>query len=939
MSNPVRRVGELVTTYSKTTILVVFVLTALFAVGIPMVEQESDTGQFESESPAINASDFIDQNFVTGGGGNTTVQVVQRGGADGNALSRASLVESLELQQAMRDSPVVGPTLAAGGSTTGIANVLTDAAFTQRPPDQRPATVTLEDRIALLEDISDEELDTLVETVLGEGGNEEAIRLLPTSYDPGSRTANASLIVAVQPGGTVGIDLVTEAQLEIRDLAAQEESEYSVFGSGIITHEIEQSLGDSFAIVGPLALLFVVLALTIAYRDLLDILLGVLGIVAVLVWTFGFMGWADIAFNQLLISVPVLLIGLSIDYAIHVFMRHREQRLEEDEARDLRLSMAIAVGGVGVALVWVTATAALGFLANLTSPIGPLRDFGTTSAFGVLAALVVFGALVPAMKVELDGLLEARGWDRTKPAFGTGDSRLSGLLGTGATAARRFPVAVVVLTLLLTLGGIYGATQVDTNFEQEDFLADSPPGWTEFLPGSLEPGTYQAKSDLEFVQANFQQGTNQGELLIRGDITDDEALRWMAAAREDLADRDTTFEFADGTAEVTTPLSVMQETAAENPDSQFAQQFEAVAGEDGVPESNVEQLYRSLLATEFAAGANVAPTERMLRERLGQSTDDADDEFEALRITVDIRGDATSREAAADLRAAADALEAESDGQLDVVATGNPVVFDDIESDLFSTVIQSLLVTLVSVFLFLTVAYRVTGNPASLGVVTLLPVLFSVAWILGSMWLLGISFNILTGTITSLTIGLGIAYSIHISSRYELELRRQGDVWAALQTTVTGTGGALLGSAATTVGAFGTLSVAILPVLEQFGIITGLTIIYAFLASVLVLPSMLVLWTRYLGPSGHFPDSDTAPAGAVAADGSDTDDGNDADGDQSEGNGNQSEGNGDRSEGNGDQSKGNGDRSEGNGDQSEGNGDQSEGNGEDDRKDDEPGRP
>ncbi len=59
--------------------------------------------------------------------------------------------------------------------------------------------------------------------------------------------------------------------------------------------------------------------------------------------------------------------------------------------------------------------------------------------------------------------------------------------------------------------------------------------------------------------------------------------------------------------------------------------------------------------------------------------------------------------------------------------------------------------------------------------------------------------------ITSLTIGLGVAYSIHISARYTLELDRQGNVWDAMNTTVTGTGGALLGSAATTVGGFGTL--------------------------------------------------------------------------------------------------------------------------------------
>jgi len=58
--------------------------------------------------------------------------------------------------------------------------------------------------------------------------------------------------------------------------------------------------------------------LVVVYRDLLDILLGLLGIALVLVWTFGAMGWFDIAFSQPFIVVLVLLIGLSIDYGLHV---------------------------------------------------------------------------------------------------------------------------------------------------------------------------------------------------------------------------------------------------------------------------------------------------------------------------------------------------------------------------------------------------------------------------------------------------------------------------------------------------------------------------------------------------------------------------------------------------------------------------------------------
>jgi len=868
------RIAEVLTTYSKTVILVMLLLTAAVGAGMPMVEQNSNTGQFETESEAARAQEYIQQNFTVDSRENQTiVQVIRRGD---NVLRQEALVESLRFQQELRNDELINQTLARDRPIFGIANVVASRAIALQSQSGQPqemaaqgqgdnttagaqqssASPSLDQQIAALEGLSDQQFEQVLRNTLGGDISPEIRVLLPASFDsstPTEASAHNTFVRQETQGEAANNpnqlnQTVLDAQLEMRDLAGQQDAQYTVFGFGIISEEINQSLGDSGAIVGPLALLFVILALTIAYRDLLDIILGVVGIFAVLVWTFGFMGWAGVAFNQLLLSVPVLLIGLSIDYAIHVFMRHREQRADEGEDRDLRRSMRIALGGVGAALVWVTATAAIGFLANLTSPIGPLRDFGVVSAFGVVAALLIFGALIPALKIQIDGFLEGLGLDRQKRAFGTGGSLFSRALASGSTAARKFPVAVVAVALLLTAGGAVGATQVDTSFNQEDFLADSPPEWTYDLPEPFKPGEYQAKDDLDYIQANFQQEGNEGEILLRDDVTNDQVLVWLAAAQADLSDRDAVFKFEEtGQADIRTPLTVMQRTAAEQPDSEFAQAYQQAAAdhEDGIPRGDIERLYTLLLETNPEASQYIYQ--------------DEDGNYEGLRIVVGVNGQASNSEVAEDLRASANVVEEESGGRLDVTATGDQVVFDQVEQDLLSTVIQGLLITLVAVFLFLAAAYRLTGSPASLGVVTLLPVLLSVAWILGSMWLLQIPFNTLTGTITSLTVGLGIAYSIHISSRYEIELRRTGDVWEAMETTVTGTGGALLGSAATTVGGFGTLVFAILPVLRQFGIITGLTIIYAFLASVLVLPSMLVLWTRYLGPRGYFPGTDEEP--------------------------------------------------------------------------------
>jgi len=767
----------------------------------------------------------------------------------------------LELFETLDGVPVqadalADPTAAERGAVTTLLGVdrlppevcldefeqLADAGETaeqQQPP--------LDCQVWAIAEMDDEAFAAAVAAVLGPEGQGDALALMPQSYDPGSTTARARGLFVTQEtaGGDLGEgfdEAVTEAQLELRRLADEADRKYLVFGLAVLGDEIDQSLADSLTLVGPIALLFVIAVLTVAYRDVFDILLGVGGVVAAVLWTFGFMGWTGIAFNQLMIAVPVLLIGLSIDYAIHVFMRHRERRgpgIETDRA------MRVALAGVGVALVWVTATAAIGFLSNLVSPLGPLREFGVTSALGIVVALLVFGGLVPAAKVELDEQLEQRGFDRRRRAFGTGDSRLAGVLELGATAARRAPVAVLVLALAVSAVGAYGATQVDTSFEQEDFLAEDPPGWSQGLPGPLAPAEYRVTEDLAFVQENFQQVGNNGELLIRpaetadeNPLVDDEILLWLDGATTNASEQESTYVLPNGRPDVRSPLSEVRETARLAPESALADRVP----EDGIPTGNVSLLYEEMAAVNPAAPEVVYA---------------ADGEYRALRMRIGVDGEATQRAATDDLRTVAAHLEAESDGRLDVVATGDPVTSTEVESDILSTVVESLGLTLLAVFGFLAVAYRLTGNAASLGVVTLLPVLFAVAWILGTMWLVGIPFNALTGTIAALTIGLGIAYSIHVSARYELELRRQEDIWDALETTVTGTGGALLGSAATTVGGFGTLVAAILPALQQFGLITALTIVYAFLASVLVLPSLLVLWTRYLGPGEPSLDTES----------------------------------------------------------------------------------
>jgi predicted RND superfamily exporter protein len=107
---------------------------------------------------------------------------------------------------------------------------------------------------------------------------------------------------------------------------------------------------------------------------------------------------------------------------------------------------------------------------------------------------------------------------------------------------------------------------------------------------------------------------------------------------------------------------------------------------------------------------------------------------------------------------------------------------------------------------------------------------------------LSIPLNALTATILSIAIGLGIDYSAHVVHRFVDEYESGADVFTALDDTVRGTGGALLGSMLTTATGMGVLALAITPVLGQFGVVTALSIGLSFLTSIVVTPSAVVVW-------------------------------------------------------------------------------------------------
>lgn len=853
------RIAAAITDNRRALIVVLVLMTAALAPGLIAIEETGAVTGLSDDTAAAEANAEIEERF-TDTDENTTVTAIVMQNDEKNLLSRESLLQSLAYQQALHRNETVNSTLVDEEPTFGIANIVAQASIeanrsgtieettivgwnettgideTNATDDDWP-TPPLDEQIEELESMNQWEIEAILEDILAADSNraatQTAYQLLPEDYSPGSLSTDSRMLILthetetqISAAAEISTE-VSEGQATARAIAHDQpgDDRIAVYGPGLVNYEQDVVIEDSFGILGPLVLLFVLVALSIAYRDPADVILGLFGVAVVLIWTLGAMGWLGIAFNPVMIAAPIILVGLSVDFALHVTMRYREAR--HASATGANSAMTTALSDLGPALALITVTTGIGFVSNYTSPLVDLRDFGIVTAIGIVSTLVVFGVLIPALKLELTSLLARFNWDRT-PSLPGAKGLSQYLLHGGSRIASRTPVILLVVVLLLTGGAAYSATTVELSADQELFMGDNPPEQAEILPNAIEPGSYSLKSDREYIYSNFQSPGRQGFVLITGAVETPRALDRVDDASRTIEDDDAVYESPTDEPVIITPVSEMQAVA--ETDSSFNATFErADTTNDGIPDRNVEAVYDAFYRADHDRATQVL---------------DRDDEgtYTAMRIQIATDGSVDRSTAAAVVDDAANAF----DGELEAVGTGTFVVEEELNTRLSTTLIRSLTVTVFAVLVVLTGAFWLKERRPMLGPLTLVPVVLSAIWLFGTMALLEIPISLITAMVGSITVGIGVDYSIHISERYWQERKQGRSIDEALHQTIAGTGSALMSSAVTTALGFGVLAFALLPALRHFGFVLAVGVIYSFVTAVYIHPSLLVVWERFV---------------------------------------------------------------------------------------------
>jgi predicted RND superfamily exporter protein len=166
--------------------------------------------------------------------------------------------------------------------------------------------------------------------------------------------------------------------------------------------------------------------------------------------------------------------------------------------------------------------------------------------------------------------------------------------------------------------------------------------------------------------------------------------------------------------------------------------------------------------------------------------------------------------------------------------TGDSVKVNKVLQGLTTSQFESTVISLVVSTLVLLALTRRIG-PA---IIVVTPVAVAAVWVVGAMALLNLNWNVLTVMVTALTIGLGIDYSIHVWQRFESSKNRL-DSWESIKEMHSTTGVALVLSALTTICGFLVLRLSPMPVIQDFGIVTSLTVFFSLILALGLMPILL----------------------------------------------------------------------------------------------------
>jgi predicted RND superfamily exporter protein len=691
--------------------------------------------------------------------------------------------------------------------------------------------------------------------------------------------------------------------IEIRDIAREMFSGYAnvyVTGLPIISATINEAMKADLVIMIPLVVLVVLIILFFSFRRFDAVILPIITVVAAVIWTMGAMPLFGIKLTVLSTVLPVILVAVGSAYGIHVVTHYQDDMrsrpgISREEHRGLVLGI---LRKIGKAVFLAALTTFAGFGSFCFTSVLPIREFGFFSSFGVIASFLIAVTLIPAL-ILVKGP-EPLSTGRGKRAD-SGDSFLSGIAGLfGVITGKRR--TVICVTVLIVAVSIYGVTKVVIDnvfveyFKTTTDISCSDRFVREKFGGSKVVSiVVQAESPEELLRPEVLNAMDSLSLFLEDRVPEVGKVMGFTDLVKRMNQVFNVGESPDGIRPVVKPGESGGfgfddpggfgfedfEDFSDFEDEKAGEEDSFPAAEDAGEENKPAGLEDIIALLKEAAGSGktrsmnagelIREAERLVNyegmayyeipaepARYGKTSPEelqqlisnyllllsgniksyANDPLEptAIKTTVQLRAlgeEDTGRALAAIRRFIGEYFP----GNIRTIVGGSALVEASLNRLVVQSQISSVLISIFLVFLII----AVSNKSLTAGVIGIAPLSISILMNFAVMGFLGIKLNIGTSMVASVSVGIGIDYTIHYIETYKREYRDRGRGEDFLRRTFVTSGKAILINAASVGAGFAVLMLSQFVMLRHLGLLIALTMGTSAVVSLTVIPVLLSL--------------------------------------------------------------------------------------------------
>jgi hydrophobe/amphiphile efflux-3 (HAE3) family protein len=538
-------------------------------------------------------------------------------------------------------------------------------------------------------------------------------------------------------------------------------SEMTVTGTTAMQKAIQNVSMEYFRIIFIVAVILVSVVLFIFHRNFKGVLIALLPTACAIALTFGVLGMIQPELTIISVAIVALLLGLGVDYSIHIMNRYAEENSLNNEI----LKMEKILKTTGKAILLSTITTMIGFASLMISSMSPVVIFGFGCAIGIFFCFISSIILAPILSLLLKFKKEEKmiTWSKIT-IFILGNKK-----------------RIIVIAVFFAFISIIVLPQTETDV---NYFNLAPPGIPE-LEKLIEYSNNFGGANFNAILIETEpQGLTYPETIdaiyememeMRSEGVELYSIADELKKINDILKRDEIIERLGDLAGVDTII------------------FDTIA-EGGLVD---EYFSKTIILVYVPFGIDMIETEKMINKINHIST----------KTIIPHNGHASQ-------------------------ITGQDAINVAINKKLTDEQTRSMIIALLLVLATLILIF----NSSIYGFLTMIPVAFVLMWEPGFLVAFNIPLSVLTISIASIMIGIGIDYGVHITHRVKEEMDKGLSKYESTKIAIEKTGFSLVEAACTTIAGIAAIFVTNIEGLQQFALLIILMTAFSCIAAALILP-------------------------------------------------------------------------------------------------------